>query len=109
MAIFISPEGVSFLSQRADRPDLIRDGFRLYVEVDAINIESTPVTESQLSGTVTDKININESSIDEMVAGLGLSIAKAKAIEQNRPYADISDLIKAKTVDIAALADKITV
>jgi DNA uptake protein ComE-like DNA-binding protein len=107
MAIFISPEGMSYVSQRSDRPDLIRDGYRLYV--DAVDIESTPVADPQLPESVTDKININKASIDEMVSGLELSIAKAKAIEQNRPYADPSELVKAKGIDIAAIADKITV
>lgn len=107
MAIFISPEGMSYYSQRTERPDLIRDGYRLYVE--AIDVESSPVADPQLSGSVVDKININEASVDEMVAGLGLSIAKAKAIEQNRPYADPSELIKAKGIDLAAIADKITI
>jgi DNA uptake protein ComE-like DNA-binding protein len=111
MPIFISPEGVSYLSQRPDRPDLIRDGFRLYV--DAVDVGSEPVTEpgkaDSDSGSDTDKININTASVDEMVSGLGLSIAKAKAIEQSRPYADISELVKAKGVDIAAIADKVVV
>jgi DNA uptake protein ComE-like DNA-binding protein len=107
MPIFISPEGVSYLSQREDRPDLIRDGFRLYV--DAVDVEFETATEPGKPEPVEGKIDINTASIDEMVTGLGLSIAKAKAIEQNRPYADTSELVKAKGVDIALIADKITV
>jgi DNA uptake protein ComE-like DNA-binding protein len=107
MAIFISPDGMSYHSQRADRPDLIRDGFRLYV--DAIDVEASPATESGDSTPGIDKININTASIDEMVDGLDLSIAKAKAIEQHRPYADSSELAKVKGIDVAALADKIAI
>lgn len=107
MAIFISPEGMSYVSQRPDRPDLIRDGFRLYVE--AVDVESGPVADLQLLESEAGKININTASIDEMVDGLDLSIAKAKAIEQHRPYSDASELAKVKGLDVAALADKITI
>ena len=107
MAIFISPEGMSYHSQRADRPDLIRDGFRLYV--DAIDVEASPAIDGGDPAPGIDKININTASIDEMVDGLDLSIAKAKAIEQHRPYADSSELAKVKGIDVAALADKVAI
>jgi DNA uptake protein ComE-like DNA-binding protein len=106
MAIFISPEGMSYVSQRSDRPDLISNGFRLYL--DAIDVESSPVADPQLPESNTGKVDINTASVDEMVAGLGLSIAKAKAIEQHRPYADISELVKAK-IDVVTVADKVTI
>jgi DNA uptake protein ComE-like DNA-binding protein len=109
MTIFISPDGMSFVSQRSDRPDLIRNGFRLYVDAVDVESESTTETGGTESGSDSDKLNINTASVDEMVAVLGLSIAKAKAIEQSRPYTDVSELVKAKAVDIAAIADKITV
>jgi Helix-hairpin-helix motif len=125
MAIFISPDGMSVWSARESRPDLLQAGYRLYVEpkpddpipdveadpsVKAGDAEPSDEAEGRVSEPPPDhRIDINSATVELMMEGLGLLIAKAKAIEQGRPYADISELSRVKGLDVAPLIGKVKV
>jgi DNA uptake protein ComE-like DNA-binding protein len=100
--IYISPDGVPVLvHDEGQGKNLQREGYRLHVEVEPpiapITIETQPL------------ININTAKLEDLVSGLGVSIAIAKSIIESRPYTDIASLAKVKGVDVVAITNKIGV
>lgn len=73
-------------------------------------VEASPIIELQPLDNIADSftVSINDCSLKELVAGLNLTTAQAKAIIAGRPFSCIEDLIvKIDNVEWAALESKI--
>ena len=94
-----------FFARNFNLARILKDQEKFYIpnseetqtnEVQA-NLQSLPISESNTLG-VSDKININTASIDQLDTLIGVGKITAQKIIQNRPYQSIDDLLNKKIV-----------
>ena len=94
-----------FFARNFNLARILKDQEKFYIpnseetqtnEVQA-NLQSLPISESNTLG-VSDKININTASIDQLDTLIGVGKITAQKIIQNRHYQSIDDLLNKKIV-----------
>lgn len=97
---------VLFVSKQLNLAQPAKDGDKIYIPfADEMVIPSTGVSTSEVVGIPTTTatptgpgISINTASAKELQSLSGIGAARAEAIIENRPYANINELVEGKVI-----------
>ena len=89
----------NWVSRHLNLAQNITDGIKIYIPAKGEgNTSTTGITSTTGGEIITDTININSASLDELDTLWGVGESRAKAVVAGRPYGNVEELVTRKVL-----------